>query len=382
MDDFDLVPQTNPMAGYLAAKDEIDNAVRNVLLSGWYILGREVSAFEEEFASYIGVASGVGVASGTDGLELALRACGIGPEDLVLTVSHTAVATVAAIERCGAKPVFVDIEKQTYTMDPEHLEHTILTIHRNDSSLSGRTKAIIPVHLYGRPSNMRAITAIAQKYGLNVIEDCAQAHGAAIETRKVGSFGQLASFSFYPTKNLGAFGDGGMVVTNSEELRQQLSSLREYGWERRYVSSMVGINSRLDELQAAVLRVKFRDLESNNHRRREIAKIYTETIRNTRLLGPQVSDEIKHVYHQYAVRTKHRGGLIKHLKKNKINTAIHYPLPVHLQPAYKERVVVGAGGLQATEEVCREILSLPMYPQMSDAQVERVVDALSSWQQE
>ncbi len=380
MRDFDPIPQASPKNGYLATKEEIDAAIRKVLKSGRYILGEEVSSFEEEFAAYIGVVFAVGVASGTDGLEIALRACDVGPGDLVFTVSHTAVATVAAIERCGARPVLVDIEELTYTMDSEHLEHTILTIHRQDSSLSGRTKAIIPVHLYGQPADMGAVLAIAERHGLSVIEDCAQAHGAAIKGQKVGSFGRLASFSFYPTKNLGGFGDGGMVVTNSQELKQKLLALREYGWDQRYVSSMPGINTRLDELQAAILRVKLRFLERDNGRRREIAGIYNEAIEKTEILAPQVRKEMTHVYHQYVVRTVNRDSLSKYLKDNSISTAIHYPVPVHLQPAYKGRIAVGDGGLATTERVYQEILSLPMYPQMKDLQVERVADALVSWQ--
>ena len=383
MRDFDPIPQASPKNGYLATKEEIDAAIRKVLKSGRYILGEEVSSFEEEFAAYIGVVFAVGVASGTDGLEIALRACDVGPGDLVFTVSHTAVATIAAIERCGARPVLVDIEELSYTIDSEHLEQAILAIHRNDSPLSGsRAKAIIPVHLYGQPASMRAITDIAEKYGLNVVEDCAQAHGAAIKDQKVGSFGRLASFSFYPTKNLGGFGDGGMVVTNSQELKQKLLALREYGWGQRYVSSMPGINTRLDELQAAILRVKLRLLERDNGRRREIAKIYNEAIEKAEVLAPQVRKEMTHVYHQYVVRTVSRDSLSKYLKDNSIGTAIHYPVPVHLQPAYKGRIAVGDGGLATTEKVCQEILSLPMYPHMTDLQVERVAEALVAWQRE
>jgi len=381
MNNIDFIPQVNPKAGYLAHKDEIDTAIRNVLESGWYILGQEVGAFEKEFASYIGVAFGIGVASGTDALEISLRALDIGPGDLVFTVSHTAVATVAAIVRCGATPVLVDIEQATFTMNPDHLERTIKSINNGQSSIKGRPRAVIPVHLYGHPADVVAIMDIAQKYHLYVIEDCAQADGAEISGQKVGSFGQMAAFSFYPTKNLGAFGDGGMVVTNSQKLQQKLLALRQYGWEKRYVSSMPGINSRLDELQAAISRVKLGYLKTDNIRRRKIAKAYTQAVVKTKILAPQEAENITHVYHQYVVRIKERDSLIQHFKKNSITIAIHYPMPVHLQPAYKDRINIGKGGLPLTEKVCQEIVSLPMFPQMTDAQVERVVKVLLSWQE-
>jgi len=377
----DFIFQANPKAGYLARKDDIDAAIHDVLNSGWYILGQEVKNFENGFALYVGVRNATGVASGTDAIEIALRACGVGVGDLVFTVSHTAVATVVAIERCGATPVFVDIEDSTFTMDPDHLDHTIKSINNGQLFIEGRPRAIVPVHLYGHPADMAAIMDIAQKYDLYVIEDCAQAHGAEIDGKKVGSFGQIAAFSFYPTKNLGAIGDGGAVVTDSAELHEKLLALRQYGWEKRYISSMKGINSRLDELQSAILRVKLNFLESDNKRRRQIAETYAQAIGKTRIVAPQAAANITHVYHQYVVRIKARNNLIQHFRKNSIGTSVHYPLPVHLQPAYKDKINIGTGGLPITEKICHEILSLPMYPQMTDTQVERVGNTLLSWKE-
>jgi dTDP-4-amino-4,6-dideoxygalactose transaminase len=374
----DFIFQANPKAGYLNRKYEIDVAIRNVLNSGWYILGQEVESFEQEFASYIGASFGIGVASGTDAIEIALRSLDIGHRDLVFTVSHTAVATIAAIERCGATPVLVDIEDSTFTMDPSHLDHTIKSIKNNTLSTKGRPKAIIPVHLYGHPVEMAAIMDIAKKYDLYVIEDCAQAHGAEISGRKVGSFGQMAAFSFYPTKNLGAFGDGGIVVTSDGELQRKLLSLRQYGWKERYVSSTPGINSRLDEIQAAILRVKLRYLEESNKRRIHIAKIYGRLLENTFFQLPRgVGEKARHVYHQYVIRAKNRHEVRAYLQENGVGSAIHYPVPIHLQPAYHGHISISLDGLLHTERVCREILSLPMYPELRDEQIHRICDILS-----
>lgn len=260
----------DPGANYRAHRAEIDVAIHRVLDSGWFILGREVASFEQEFALYLDARFAVGVASGTDALHLALRACGIGPGDVVLTVSHTAVATVAAIELAGAVPLLVDIDPLTFNIDAERVEDTLKSIDRGDGpSPRGRVRAIIPVHLYGQPADMAAIIRVAARYGLKVIEDCAQAHGASIDGRKVGSWGNAAAFSFYPTKNLGALGDGGAIVTNDSEIADRVRLLREYGWRDRYVSSEVGMNSRLDEIQAAVLRVKLLNLDQENDRRRD-----------------------------------------------------------------------------------------------------------------
>ena len=367
-----LVP-ADPKASYLAHKDEIDEAIHRVLDSGWYILGQEVAGFEKEFAAYIGVGNAIGVASGTDALEIALRSCGIGPGDGVITVSHTAVATVAAVELAGAIPILVDIDPCTYSMDPNRLEDTI------KQQGAGRLKAIIPVHLYGHPADMSAIMDIAGRHGLSVIEDCAQSHGAAIGDRKTGTWGHLSAFSFYPTKNLGALGDGGAVVTNDPALAERLRQLREYGFRNRYVSHLSGMNTRLDELQAAILRVKLQYLRTENARRLQIARIYGASLSGTTLVLPQLHAQVDHVFHLYVVRSTHRDGLKAFLKENSVGTSIHYPVPVHLQPAYHGRAVIGRGGLEHTEQVCREILSLPMYPQMTDEQVQRISHLIARW---
>ncbi len=363
-----MIPVANPLAQYLAHRGEIDGAVRRVLAGGRYILGPEVEAFEAEFAALIGVRFAVGVASGTDALVLALRAAGVGPGDEVVTVSHTAVATVAAIELAGASPVLVDIEPAYYTLDPAGLE----------AAISPRTKAVIPVHLYGQPADLEPILAISRRYGLRVIEDCAQAHGAVYRGRRVGAWGDLGCFSFYPTKNLGAFGDGGMVVTDDPELAGRLRLLREYGWAERYVSSLPGYNSRLDELQAALLRVKLRHLEAANDRRREIAARYIEALAGTAVEPPRVRPEATHVFHLFVVRSKARDRLREFLAARGVGTAVHYPVPVHLQPAYRGRVRI-AGPLAATEGAAREVVSLPMYPELTDEEVETVIGSIRAF---
>lgn len=374
--DCDFIPNADPKAGYLPYKTEIDAAVQKVLESGWYILGKEVKSFEDEFASYIGIGNAIGVASGTDALEIALRACDVGPGDLVFTVSHTAVATVAAIERSGAVPVLVDIDSETYTMDPDCLEKEI-SYQKNNTSFY--PKAIIPVHLYGHPADMNSVMNIAKKNQLIVIEDCAQAHGAKLNEKNIGTWGDLGTFSFYPTKNLGAFGDGGIVVCNDQDLADKVRALREYGWKERYVSAFPGLNSRLDELQAAILRVKLKKLDSDNARRREIALLYNEILESTNLLLPSENANVLHAYHLYVVQTAKREGLQKYMRDHGVGTAIHYPVPVHLQPAYK-KILIGLEGLKITETVCRQILSLPMYPQISNEQVKRVCTCIIEWE--
>ena len=363
----------DPKANYLAHKEEIDQAIRRVLDSGWYILGQEGAAFEQEFAEYLGVSQAVGVGNGTDALEIALRACGVGVGDAVITVSHTVVATVAAIDLVGAMPILVDIDPATFTLDPNRLEDTI---RQHQGS---RIKAIIPVHLYGHPAAMPAIMEIARRHDLYVIEDCAQSHGAAIKGRKTGAWGDLAAFSFYPTKNLGALGDGGAVVTNNAELAQKLRLLREYGWQRRYISDLPGMNTRLDEIQAAVLRVKLQYLDQENNQRRQLAEVYNSCLADTPLVLPEVGQDVETVYHQYVVKSQKRERLRDFLKDNAVGTLIHYPVPVHRQPAYQNRVGIGSGGLPETEKAVGEILSLPMYPQMTNAQAQQVAELIAGW---
>jgi dTDP-4-amino-4,6-dideoxygalactose transaminase len=362
------IPQMDPGAAYRAQKSEIDAAVARVLASGWYILGREVAGFEAEYATALGQAHAVGVANGTDALILALKALDIGPGDRVATVAHTAVATVAAIELVGAEVVLVDIEPDSCTIDPAELE-------RCYQSISG-IKAVIPVHLYGLACNMPAIMAASRRHGVAVIEDCAQSQGAMLDGRQLGCFGDMACYSFYPTKNLGAFGDGGAVTTDDAGLADRLRALREYGWRERYVSATTGMNSRLDELQAAILRVRLPHLAVENARRAEIADAYDRGLADLPLRLPHRRLGTVHAWHQYVVRSRARDALQQALKARGIGTNIHYPVPVHLQPAYAGRLPTGPSGLPVTEQAAREVLSLPMYPQLEDAAVAEVVAAI------
>jgi dTDP-4-amino-4,6-dideoxygalactose transaminase len=385
-----MIPQTDPRANYLAHKTEIDAAIEQVLLAGRYILGEPVTAFEREFAAYLGAGHAMpGIAghtiaagSGTDALHLALRACGIGPGDRVFTVSHTAVATVAAIELAGAQPVLVDIDPATFTMDPQRLEDALKHVPGTFGSArhvpGARRGAIIPVHLYGHPADMAAILEIARRFDLWVIEDCAQSHGAEIAGQRTGTFGDIAAFSFYPTKNLGALGDGGAVATNDAGLAEQTRLLREYGWRERYVSAIPGLNSRLDTLQAAILRVKLRYLDAENARRRELAQRYSELLAGADVRLPMARPDVTHVYHQYVIRAARRDALQAHLRGLGIGTLIHYPVPVHLQPAYAGRIPVGAG-LPETEAAAREILSLPIFPELSCEQVIEAAKAINAF---
>lgn len=352
-------------AEYEALKDDLDAAANRVLRSGWYILGQEVAAFEQEFAAYLGVAHAVGVASGTDAVLLACRALGIGPGDEVITVAHTAVATVAAIELAGAMPVMVDINPQTYTIDVEKIA----------AALTPRTKALIPVHLYGHPADMKPILALARQHNLWVIEDCAQAHGARYNGQMVGAMGDAAAFSFYPTKNLGAIGDGGAVVTNNPEVAERLRILRQYGWRERYISDVPGYNSRLDELQAAFLRVKLRYLDQFNARRRHAAALYHQHLSGSPFVLPQSQPGCEPAFHLYVIQTEDRDSLQKYLAGQGIGTAIHYPVPVHRQPAYV-RPDQKTPHLPVTERVCGRVLSLPMHPYLTDEQVLTVCQTL------
>jgi len=372
------IPQTSPVEGYLAHRDEIDSAVDRVLQSGWYVLGKEVEQFENEFSRWIGTEHALGVASGTDAIELALRALDIGSDDLVLTVSNTAVATAAAIVRCGATPVFIDVDSETYTMDPVKLEQTITEMLQHPPFPGAQPKAIVPVHIFGHPADMPSILDIAKRHALAVVEDCAQAHGAQIQGQKVGTFGQISAFSFYPTKNLGALGDGGAVLTNSRQIYEKLYALRQYGWKERNVSTIHGINSRLDEIQAAILRIKLDYLEKENGRRGEIASVYNGGLEKSGFALPAISKGCRHVFHQYVIRVEERDGLMEFLKRHSIGSAIHYPMPVHKQPAFLMDAIFGSSGLKITEDYCNRIISLPMFPQLTSDQAERVIQVLLS----
>lgn len=359
-----MIPQKNPLAGYLSLQADIDEAIRRVLAGGRYILAEETLAFEKEFAGYIGVRHVVAVGSGTEAIHLALRACDIGPGDEVITVSHTAVATVAAIEMCGAVPVLVEIDPVSYTMDPGSAEQAV----------TDRTKAILPVHLYGQPAHLVPIIECARKHKLHVIEDCAQAHGALYRGKRTGAWGDAGAFSFYPTKNLGCLGDGGAITTQSAELCEKLRALRQYGWDDRRISHLAGFNSRLDELQAAVLRVKLPHLDENNQRLRDLASTYAGQLRTSPLTLPAEIPGTEPVYHQYAVTCAERSTrdrLRKFLLNHEIQTAVHYPLPVHRQPAYRDRYGKSPS-LPVTERVSETMVSLPMFPEFTAEEVHRV----------
>jgi dTDP-4-amino-4,6-dideoxygalactose transaminase len=366
------VPQANPGAGYRALRGEIDVAVARVLESGWYILGQEVRAFEAEFAAWLGATAAVGCGNGTDALALALRALGVGPGMSVVTVSHTAVATVAAIEMVGATPLLIDIEPDYYTMDPGELAEVLAHPPAGVPPI----RAVIPVHLYGQPAAIEPIVAVCRRHGVPVIEDCAQAHGATIAGRKVGTFTEMAAFSFYPTKNLGALGDGGMVAMRDAGTGTAVAALRQYGWRSHYISDAIGVNSRLDEMQAAILRVKLQHLDAQNARRQTIAAAYDAALRGASLAPPARRGDAGHVFHLYVLRVPERAALQARLREAGIGTGIHYPVPVHLQPAYRGRLPVGPAGCRATEIAAEQVLSLPIYPELTDAQVAQVCEAL------
>ena len=353
-----------PKAQFEAHREQILGAMQNVLERGRYINGEEVEAFEREFAQYCGVAHAVGCANGTDALHLALRALEIGPGDEVITTPHTAVATVAAIELTGAAAVLVDIEPDTYALDPEKVR----------AAITKRTKAVIAVHIYGQPADLEALLSITREHNLKLIEDCAQAHGATWNGRRVGSVGDVGCFSFYPTKNLGAVGDGGAVVSTDPQIGERLKLLREYGWRERYVSAIPGMNSRLDELQAAILRVKLRSLDADNARRNVIAKRYNAELAKLPVTIPALRDGVESVFHLYVIRVPNRDHTLKQLHERGIGALIHYPMPVHLQPAYVGRV--GSLSLPVAEKAATEILSLPMYPELTDEEVGQVIEAL------
>jgi len=366
------VPQADPGAGYRAQKAEIDAAVARALASGWYILGKEGEAFEREFAAWQGAARAIGCANGTDALTLAMRGLGIGPGATVVTVSHTAVATVAAIEMVGATPLLLDIDPDTYTMDPDELAAVL----EDPPPGLPPIRAVIPVHLYGQACDLKPMLAAARRHGVAVIEDCSQAHGATLEGMKVGNLGQVACYSLYPTKNLGALGDGGVISTDDAALADRIGAIRQYGWKERYISADVGVNSRLDELQAAILRVKLTALDAGNARRQAIAAAYDTALAGGGYVPPLRRAGAGHVFHQYVLRVPERAAVMARLRAEGIATAIHYPQPVHLQPAYRGRTALGPAGCAETARAAEEVMSLPMFPELTDAQVERVCEAL------
>jgi len=365
---FDLIRQ------YKKIKGEILSATQRVYEKGRFILGEEVSAFEKEFSHYCGGRYGVGVGSGTDALFLALKAAGIGEGDEVVTVANSFIATALAISFTGATPLFVDIDPETYTMDPNALEH--LLKRRKANGGRRKIKAVIPVHLYGHPAEMDSIMEIANHHDLVVIEDACQAHGAKYGRKKVGSLGAMGCFSFYPTKNLGGYGDGGMVVTSHQKYDQRLRLLRCYGERKKYQHILKGYNSRLDEIQAAVLRVKLRYLDQWNEERREKAKIYTEQLSPLGVGCPSEKKGVRHVYHLFTVKIRERDSLQAFLKRKGIETLIHYPIPIPFEKAYQE-LRYGRRNLPLTNQWSRRILSLPFFPEMNESEIEEVVDGIS-----
>lgn len=367
-----MLPFADPGAGYRALQSEIDPAVARALASGWYILGAEGEAFEAEFAQWLGLPRAVGCANGTDALMLILRGMGIGPGCTVATVSHTAVATVAAIEMAGATPLLLDIDPETYTMDADELA---AVLEEPPPGLPP-IRAAIPVHIYGQASDLGPMLDACRAANVRLIEDCAQAHGAAWQGHRLGTLGDAAAFSLYPTKNLGALGDGGILATSDAELADRIAAIRQYGWKRRYVSDLPGVNSRLDEVQAAILRVKLKHLDAQNARRREIAAAYDATLAGSGLTPPARRPECEHVFHLYVLRHPERDAIMAALKAQGIGTGIHYPVPVHEQPAYAGRVALGPADCDETSRAAREVFSLPMYPELTDEQVGRVCSAL------
>jgi len=368
-----MVPFIDLKRQYKRIKEEILSATQRVYEKGRFILGEEVSAFEKEFSHYCGVRYGVGVGSGTDALYLALKAAGIGEGDEVVTVANSFVATALAISFTGAKPLFVDIDPKTYTMDPNHLE---LLLKRQKAKDSGqKIKAILPVHLYGHPAEMDSIMEIADRYDLIVIEDACQAHGAKYGRKKVGSFGAMGCFSFYPTKNLGGYGDGGMVVTNHKRYDQNLRLLRCYGERKKYEHILKGHNSRLDEIQAAILRVKLKYLDQWNKERRGKARLYTKMVSSLGVVCPSERKGVRHVFHLYTIKTRKRDSLQAFLKKRGIETLIHYPIPIPLQKAYRE-LGYRRRDFPLTNQWSRKILSLPFFPEMKDSEIEEVTEGI------
>jgi dTDP-4-amino-4,6-dideoxygalactose transaminase len=362
------IPFLDIKAGNEPLRGEIDRAIKEVIDSGAFAGGPFVEAFEQDFAAYCGADYALGLGNGTDALWLALLASDVGPGDEVITVPSTFMATAEAITYCGAKPVFVDIDERTYTMDPSAIEKAITM----------RTRAIVPVHLFGQTADMDPILEIARKHGLRVIEDAAQAHGAEYKGRKAGTIGDAGCFSFYPGKNLGAFGEAGAVVTNDPVIRERIRVLRDHGQVKKYHHTMIGWNCRMDGIQGAVLRVKLRSLERGNQCRRALAVQYDRALADVEgIVIPMKAPYAKHVYHIYAIRVHDRDTVIRSLSEQGVGTGIHYPIPVHLQAAYRS-LGYGRGAFPVAEQCADEFVSLPMFPELTNQQLEWVTLALSS----
>lgn len=361
----------NPKMQYFKYSKDINSAVHAVFESGFYVNGPQVSSFESDFAKFVGVPYAIGVANGTDAIELALRAFDIGQGDEVITVSHTASATVSAIERAGATPVLLDVDPKTYTIDVGLL----------DKALTSKTKAVVAVHLYGHPAKVDELKKFCSQNNLKFIEDCAQSHGAKYNGQNIGSLGDIACFSFYPTKNLGAIGDGGAIVVKSQDVYNKIMQIREYGWKDKYISIRQGVNSRLDEVQAAILKVKLPYLNEMNIRRQEIAKMYTKELASLPITLPSVENGSEHVFHLFVIRLKDkavRDGLKNFLYERKVHCLIHYPVPIHDQPNYLNKVRT-VGDMRVTKAASEEILSLPMYPELTNEEVYKVIELIKAY---
>ena len=360
-----MIPFGELKSQFSSIESEIRAAIDAVLESAWYIHGKQCGAFEAEFAAYTGTQHAIGVASGTEAIQLALMAAGVEPGDEVITAANTCVPTVAAISAASATPVLVDPDPATLTMAPDKIE----------AAITDRTRAIVPVHLYGHPCDMDPIRTVAKAHNLAVVEDCAQAHGTEYKGRRCGTFGIAGAFSFYPSKNLGAYGDGGAVTTNDAALAEQLRMLRNYGEERRYYHSCKGINSRLDEIQAAILRVKLKHLDAWNAARRERAEKYLDLLKDAPLVLPHEAPWARHNYHLFVVRTPRRDALQQHLKERGIATLLHYPVPIHLQEAYAD-LHQHRGAFPEAEKACDEVLSLPMYAELPFDHIKQIAKAI------
>ncbi|MGB9980315.1 DegT/DnrJ/EryC1/StrS family aminotransferase [Methanobacterium sp.] len=360
------IPFVNFKREYNSINLELNQTLQKFLENGYYVLGEEGKKFEEEFSNYINSEYGVGVNSGSDALFLAIKSLGIGKGDEVITVSHTFMGTVAAIIRNNAKPVLVDIDPETYCIDPSAIENKI----------TKNTKAILPVHLYGHPVDMDPILEITEKYGLYLVEDACQSHGSEYKGQKVGNFGDIGCFSFYPTKNLGTYGDGGMMVTDNEELAEKMRMLRNYGQAEKNYHKSIGINSRLDDMHAAILRLKLNYLDNWNNRRRKAAEIYDNIFSDLDIIKPIEKNYAKHVYHLYVIMHEERDKIQQNLLENGIDSLVHYPLPVHKQEAYLKLGYYS--NLPVTEKISGKILSLPIHPWLSDDEITRIGDVVKN----
>jgi dTDP-4-amino-4,6-dideoxygalactose transaminase len=366
------VPLLDLKGQYYSIKKDIDKAIADMVESQYFILSPEVSSFEKEVAVYTGVAAGVGVASGTDAIILALRAAGIGKGDKVITTPFTFFATAESISILGAKPVFVDIDPETYNISPQKVE-SLLRATSNEQRAT--IKAILPVHLYGQCADMGPIMKIAYEYGLKVFEDCAQAMGAVYKGKKAGSFGLAGAFSFFPSKNLGGFGDGGMVVSDDDGIISAVKKLRVHGSSKQYIHDEIAYNSRLDSLQAAILRVKLRKLNSWIEKRIEIAKRYNEAFQGTDIVTPKTGEGNTHTYHQYTISVPDRDGMLNYLGEKGIGSRVYYPVPMHLQPCYKD-LGYKQGDFPISEKAAKTVLSLPVYPELTEEMIQYVIDTV------